>query len=336
VFLNDRNRKNWSTIIRESLQFWWVKREFPFFYFGKFLYRTDVKNPTRYLSSKEANKITTSNNFNRYQYTSLLRNKLAFAYHMEHAGIPVAKRIGHNFRKKFYIRGECIRVNNDEELHIYLTRLLINNGLEKLFIKSIVEMGGNGCFMLTKENLEHELSFCSAYILSNDCIHQAPIKQHPDFDNMYKESLNTIRFDTYIDKQGKRHILSGLLRIGCGGHYLDNSTAGGIYLSIDMNSGRLKGKSHQLMQHGGCQMKQHPDSGTVFHNWQIPYFEEAKELTLRALEHIPDRIIGWDIGISEDGPVLVEGNDNNNLVTPDVAYGGYAGHPLFEEIISEA
>ncbi len=47
-------------------------------------------------------------------------------------------------------------------------------------------------------------------------------------------------------------------------------------------------------------------------------------------------MIGWDVAISENGPLIIEGNDNNSLFMSDIAYGGYLKHPLFKEILEEA
>ena len=76
AFVNDENeKKGIFRIIKESIIFWIIKKEFPFFYFGKFLYRKDVGNYKHYLSSKEVDKITLSKKLHFYQYASILRNK---------------------------------------------------------------------------------------------------------------------------------------------------------------------------------------------------------------------------------------------------------------------
>ena len=84
VFLNDKERKPILKIIKEAIVFWFVKKELPFFYFGKFLYRKNVTNYTDYLSSKEVDEITLSKKMHQYQYASILRNKLSFAVYMEY------------------------------------------------------------------------------------------------------------------------------------------------------------------------------------------------------------------------------------------------------------
>lgn len=49
----------------------------------------------------------------------------------------------------------------------------------------------------------------------------------------------------------------------------------------------------------------------VFSNFQVPMYKEALDLACtahRAFYGI--RAIGWDIALTENGPVFIEGNDN--------------------------
>ncbi|WP_108868377.1 sugar-transfer associated ATP-grasp domain-containing protein [Aquimarina aquimarini] len=336
VFFNDKNRKGIFQIMREAFVFWVVKQELPYFYFGKFLYRKNVTNYKDYLSSKEIDKVTLSKNLHHFQYASLLRNKLAFSYYMEHNNMPVPALLSHNLKNRFFFQSKENMVMNKEDLFMYFKNVFENTGKTKVFVKAIIEMGGTGAYLITQQNLKKEIDAYGAYILNNDCIHQDVIEQHEVINSIYKHSVNTIRFDTYLDKHNTTHVLSAFMRFGRGGSVIDNGSLGGFYVSIDLDKGTLIGKSHQLMKYGGEQLSAHPDTGVVFENFKIPYFEESIALIKQAVSFIPDRIIGWDIAISNNGPVIIEGNDNNSFVTPDIAYGGYLKHPMFKEIMEEA
>ncbi|WP_050858521.1 sugar-transfer associated ATP-grasp domain-containing protein [Aquimarina agarilytica] len=336
VITNDTNRKGIIQIIKEAIIFGIKKKEFPYFYFGKFLYRKNSNNYLDYLSSAEVDKITLSKKLHHFQYASLLRNKLAFSLFMEKNSLPTPALLSYNFKSRFFNNSITSYTNSQEHLKYFFERVFKESNTNQIFVKSITEMGGNGCFLLTDENLKNELAIFGSYILENDCIHQEVIEQHEKINKIYKYSVNTIRFDTYIDKHNQIHILSAFMRFGRGGNVVDNGSSGGFYVSVDLEEGKLKGKSHQLMKYGGEQLTSHPDTGVVFDGFEIPFFNEACDLIKKAVLHIPDRIIGWDIAISPSGPVIIEGNDNNSFVTPDIAYGGYLKHPLFKEIMSEA
>ncbi|MGY3794152.1 sugar-transfer associated ATP-grasp domain-containing protein [uncultured Aquimarina sp.] len=336
VIINDENRKSISRILKESLHFWIVKKEIPYFYFGKFLYRKDVSNYKDYLSSKEVDKITLSKKLHRIQFSKLLRNKLSFALFMEENNFPVPQLVSYNHKNQFYLNSKPTKIDSEEKLLQFFESQFNLNEINGLFLKSTTGMGGKGCFLINRNNLHNQVTKYYKEIVNDDFVHQKIIVQHPKINMIYQHSINTIRFTTYIDKNGEKHILSAFMRFGSGGSFIDNSSAGGICVSVDLKEGKLKGKSHQLMKHGGKQLIKHPDSNIIFNDFQIPYFEESKELVLTAITLIPDRIIGWDIAIGKKGPILVEGNDNNSLITPDIIYGGYLKNPIFKEILEEA
>ncbi|SHI35761.1 sugar-transfer associated ATP-grasp domain-containing protein [Aquimarina spongiae] len=334
VFFKDPERKSFFRIFREAIGFWMAKKEFPYFYFGKFLYRKDVKNYKDYLSSKEVDNITLSKKLHRPQYATLLRNKLAFALFMEKNNLPVPPMIAYNLKNRFFYNSNFTLVNSKEELATYFNSLFEKEGVTRIFVKAITEMGGVGAYLVTKDNVDQTVEEDGEYIMNNDCIHQEVIIQHEKINELYPHSVNTIRFDTYLDNKGEVHILSGYMRFGRGGSVLDNSSGGGFWVSIDMEKGVLVEKSYQLMKYGGKRFKSHPDTGTVFLNHELPYFKEACDLVKQCVNHIPDRIIGWDIAVSQNGPVIIEGNDNNSLLGPDLVFGGFCKHPLYQEIIS--
>ena len=60
----------------------------------------------------------------------------------------------------------------------------------------------------------------------------------------------------------------------------------------------------------GMYFDMHPDTCTPFINFRVPYFDEAIALCKKAAKVRPDmRYVGWDVGITPTGPVLVEGNN---------------------------
>ena len=60
----------------------------------------------------------------------------------------------------------------------------------------------------------------------------------------------------------------------------------------------------------GMYFDMHPDTCTPFINFRVPYFDEAIALCKKAAKIRPDmRYVGWDVGITPTGPVLVEGNN---------------------------
>src|SRR5690606_10909580 len=53
----------------------------------------------------------------------------------------------------------------------------------------------------------------------------------------------------------------------------------------------------------------HPDTGVCFEGFTLPYWNDTTNLVLRAHQAFPELgVIGWDVAITEQGPVLIEAN----------------------------
>lgn len=172
-----------------------------------------------------------------------------------------------------------------------------------VFAKPKNGVEGRGVTRLAIENnLDDAIDFC----LNNklDLIEEA-IVQHEDMNILYPESINTIRFITLVKNDGVK-LLGASLRIGNGGH-VDNAAAGGVYASIDISTGKLDSVAFKS---SGVKYADHPITNHPIKDFQIPFWEDVVEMCKRAALEIPDvRCVGWDVAISENGPLLIEGND---------------------------
>ncbi len=131
------------------------------------------------------------------------------------------------------------------------------------------------------------------------------VKQHPDMNVLCPTSVNTIRMMTLNDRGTPRLLWAGL-RVGNGVNAVDNFHAEGMGVKIDLETGKLVGKG---INKDNVAFDTHPTTGVVFDGFQIPCFQEAKELVLKAaLESDKILVVGWDVAISENGPLVIEGN----------------------------
>lgn len=89
----------------------------------------------------------------------------------------------------------------------------------------------------------------------------------------------------------------------------------------------------------GMYFDMHPDTCTPFINFRVPYFDEAIALCKKAAKVRPDmRYVGWDVGITPTGPVLVEGNNlpaYDGQITPPAGEPGIGLRPIVRSIIPE-
>lgn len=334
VFLKDKRKKSYFKIIKECLYLWVTKKEIPFYYF-KHLYKKEITNYKDYLSTKECAKIQFNQEFHKTELEGIIANKLIFSMYCSKNNLPVPKLISYNLSSNFFYDSKAYPVKNIAELKIFLDLVFIKSKHNSVFIKPLSLFGGKGCFKISKETLDEDLKESSDYILNNSCIHEEVLVQHHLINQIHSKCINTIRIETYINKRGEIHLLSGYMRFGVGTSNVDNSHAGGFFVSLDLEKGTLREKGITLMEFGGHDVFSHPDSGFIFKDFKIPYFDEMCELINKATTFVPDRYIGWDIAISDKGPIIIEANELTSVSGADIAYGGYRKNPLFKEILEE-
>lgn len=335
VFFRDKNKKNYFKIVKELIHFAYVKKELPIDYFRKYLYRKNINDYTNYLSLKEYYSIIDSKKILVPEIASLLDNKLSFAFFTEKTKIPTPKLISYNIKNITFYNASPFPVSNKSDLINFFSLVYNNAKTEDLFLKPIDGIGGYGCILLNKNKLEEQIMKNGDQILSGNYIHQEKISQHDAINTIHANSVNTLRVNTYLDKKGECYILSALMRFGSGNSITDNVSSGGFYVAVNIEEEILEGVGKQGITSGGDIYEYHPNSNIKLNGYKLPYIKEAINTAKLAALKTPTRIIGWDIAITNEGPVIIEGNTNPSLHMADITYGGYCKHPIIKEILKD-
>ena len=131
------------------------------------------------------------------------------------------------------------------------------------------------------------------------------VVQHDKLNELCPTSCNTIRIITF-NNNGKPEILWAGLRIGNGVNAVDNFHAGGMACEIDLETGKLIGNA---LDKDLNEYETHPLTHIKFDGFQIPLFDEVKETVKKAsLESDKILVVGWDVSVTNNGPVIIEGN----------------------------
>ena len=145
---------------------------------------------------------------------------------------------------------------------------------------------------------------------------QPCIQNHRDLLPLTSAGLCTVRVVTYRMPGGSAQVLLAAYKMPAGDSPADNFHSGGIVAPVDLASGKLGSAVHRR-GHVLVRVDRHPDTGVTIADHQLPYWPETLALATRALDACHCRpSIGWDIAITDDGPILVEGNTMSN---PDIA-----------------
>ena len=206
---------------------------------------------------------------------------------------------------------------------------ILNHDMDA-FAKQFDGQLGDGAFGIkiqdSKVYVNNELVSSTDALLKtftkSNYIIQERIVQHPELNKLCSTAVNTIRLVTLITPEEEIIAVRAGLRIGREGSCVDNCAKGGIFVGIDMNTGKLMKKGIIKPPHGKL-VYQQPDNGIVFEGFEIPFFKEAVE-TAKELHSKLYRIhsVGWDIAITPDGPMFIEGNSLWEVSGTQAAVGG--------------
>lgn len=172
-----------------------------------------------------------------------------------------------------------------------------------IIVKPIDDEGGHG---VEKYVYSSDVDCKEIYdkLLANDqLLIEECIKQHPDMNVLYDKSVNTMRMFTFY-KDGKSYFLQAVLKIGNGG-VVDNFSSGGMYTYVSSTGDVYV----EAIDRNDNIYTEHPISKQKIVGFKVPMFNEAVELVKECAKVIPEvAYVGWDVAISENGPVIVEGN----------------------------
>ncbi len=211
-----------------------------------------------------------------------------------------------------------------KEMTIVQFKDFVNKHKEAI-IKPMDGMEGDGISLC---KFESDIESLFNTFKQKELLIEERIIQHPEmvFGN---SSVNTIRVYTiFNERTGSVHLLKTVVRAGIGSSIVDNSHSGGCAYEIDKQKGYIISSSYCA---NGLVTYIHPQTDICMLGRKIPYWAEVLKLCDKAARKLPKcRLIGWDVAITKDGPILIEGNH-----MPDLDMIEFVGtHGYKNEILS--
>ena len=158
------------------------------------------------------------------------------------------------------------------------------------------------------------------------------VVQHEALAALCPTSVNTLRIATLLGDK-KQGVVYAYLRIG-NGRVMDNVDCGGMAAPVDLQTGTLCGVGADKQ---GNAYEKHPMTGQRIPDTVLPFWGEAVRMCLEAAQVVPQvRFVAWDVAITEQGPVFIEGNSFPSHAIPQFAAhfpDGIGILPRFEEFI---
>ena len=194
---------------------------------------------------------------------------------------------------------------------------------KKIIYKPRSASGGRGIQVFafddtTLESVYNQLKALPAGVI------ETYITQHPEMQKLSLHSVNTIRVVTIRTddpshgiETNKVHFVYAGVRMGQGDSVVDNLHCGGMIAVLDLDTGVV---ATDAVNFANDVFEKHPDTGVVIRGFKVPYVQEMKAMIEEAGKNI-NGYLGWDIAITENGPIVIEVNTHpgaDGLQTPYV------------------
>ncbi len=253
---------------------------------------------------------------NPVKYYSLARNKYLAHKILENTGVRKSELY-------CYYQPEARFIASDESASdlIGVLRILKAKDVQSCVIKTTESSHGDNVWVINRIEFkdtdallirfDEEGLLLSSVLGADALIFESVVHQTKQFAAFNESSVNTVRFMTTLWPDGSARVIATWLKIGRAGKCVDNAGRGGnVDAAIDVETGRI----YNVVQFEGWRktkdIERHPDSnaqleGVVIENWRA-ISEEVKKYQ-QAFPYC--KAAGWDIAITDDGPMVVEVND---------------------------
>ena len=166
-------------------------------------------------------------------------------------------------------------------------------------VDEIVEFGG------VEIKLDDILS-CGKMVLF-----ESLIKQTEQMAKINRSSVNTIRMMTALYPNQEVKMIAAFIKIGRAGSCVDNAGSGGnVDCAVNIETGELYNALQFNSWEDVFPIEKHPDSNVKLNGLIIEHWDEIKKTVMGWQAQIPYlKTIGWDVAVTENGPVIVEINN---------------------------
>ena len=229
--------------------------------------------------------------------------------------------------------------NNPSYNHIFLNKNEFNEKFKKNLNREYIILNGNNKDEFNKFLKGKKVIFCKPtsgthgdsmekivisefkgdlydYLYNKNLILvEEVVIQCEEMNKLYPYAINTVRIITVHKYDGEVLVVAAYQRIGNHGYIVDNYNGGGMVVPINEKTGIIEypavDKRKQIYY-------KHPMTDTPIVGFKVPKFSSAVNLAKKAAKVIDEiRYVGWDIAITDKGPVIIEGNE-------------YPGHDIYQ------
>lgn len=267
--------------------------------------------------------------------TSYLLNKWLFFLHFKEQGLSTPHCFG------IYHHNSGVLVGGNPLGESDFLSLVSENALTSFIVKPIAGISGHDiyrvqfiqaevgpCFCINDRRFDFNglFKFLSERIIATEScgfLLQEHVDQHHKLAALSPTASMNIRIVTLMRPNGDVIVTSASTRIGRMGSVVSNAGCGGFLAKLDLSTGKIV-SCRSTLYIDSIDIDRHPDTGNQILGEQIPFWQQTLDLCCRAARLIPGaNSIGWDVLIGSEGPILLEGNHDWDLISEQLFGEGY-------------
>ncbi len=253
---------------------------------------------------------------NPKKYYILSRNKYVAHRVLENVGVRMPELYAY-YSPEGYVPFSNEVVSDCAALAALLNRKQVSSCVVK------ATEGAHGDHVTVVNDIEYTDGDCNLVLYDGDktslssilgkepLLFESVVKQTTQMAAFNQQSVNTIRIMTVLMPDGQAHVIAAWFKLGHKGSCVDNAGNGGnIDGCVDVTTGEMK----YAVQFDGFrkvkEVERHPDSNIQINGVRIEGWETVKSQVIAFQQAFPFcKAAGWDIAITDDGPVVIEVND---------------------------
>jgi hypothetical protein len=231
-----------------------------------------------------------------------LRNKIATVRRFASAGLPTAASLA-EYKDGRVMFEPANQQNWRVDLITKPVFLSRGRGVELWEYRQGLHHSDGRSFSLDdlKKHLR-ELSVGQAMVV------QARLKNHPVTAPISGRALSTVRLMTVRRPGEQPEVAESVFRMATGQAIADYFAVGGLAAPLDLETGRL-GAATAKTSIDAPPVPRHPDSEVAIEGLFLPYWAKSKAIALAVHKEFSAMpAVGWDVALTDRGPVLLEGN----------------------------
>ncbi|MGN6440266.1 MAG: sugar-transfer associated ATP-grasp domain-containing protein [Agriterribacter sp.] len=259
----------------------------PMEFFTLRFYDKPEKERREFISARTLAKFQAS--MNHPQHVAVINDKIKFLAHFK------------DFTHRKWATLEMLQHNQE------LAENFLNDEKGKMVVKNSRGQSGKQVKIIDTKGLKAD-DLLTLMQNNNFNLVEEYVVQHDDLMKIAPCGLNTVRMVSQLHN-GNAIIISASLRMSIYNN-VDNLSMGNIVMPLDLQTGTVTDEGTYL-DITKESLSVHPLTKVKIKGFKIPHWEKCMATVKKAALLTPEnKSIGWDIAVTNNGPLLIEANEN--------------------------